>query len=254
MFRRTDVQSLSVWSRGLPRYQNVVKFSTIYYSSTPYRLNSIYQYITAISTSLRRSILSVALWHLSDCLWLKSLAAGMCILHWSHRGNSSGTSCMMSTFNFKCPYMKCSPSIHGVFSLSGNLSTGNSTNFIIRRNYNIYISSPPPPTSTPLTWGSTISCELSIWCRREEAVIVPPQSLQLTLVLLLYQKVGPYPVALRLHSSTTCWTQMNPGVHIIALVFLRFVCTPTLSKILTMAANTVCTHIGLCPTICPSFA
>ena len=81
-----------------------------------------------------------------------------------------------------------------------------------------------------------------------------PNSSQHTLVLFFYQKVGPSPVAHRLYAPSPCCTQMNPGVHIIALVLFRFVCKLTLSKILTIVVRNDCTHIGSFPDIRPSSA
>ena len=60
MFRRTAGQSSSIWSMGCPRYWKVRTFSIISSPSSSSRLN------VNISTSLRRSLLSVDSWHLSD--------------------------------------------------------------------------------------------------------------------------------------------------------------------------------------------
>ena len=61
----------------------------------------------------------------------------MCILHWLHRGNGSGTSYNMATLNFQCQNMKCSLNLPVFFALAGKPSTGHSTNFGIRGNYNL---------------------------------------------------------------------------------------------------------------------
>ena len=119
MFCRTSLQSPSVWSRGLPRYRNVGTFFTIPPPSPPSRLNSIFPHLSAISTSLSQILLSVGLSHLFECRCLKIPAAGMCISHWSHRGNGSGPSCKMATFDFQCQNMKCSLNIPGVFPWPG---------------------------------------------------------------------------------------------------------------------------------------
>ena len=150
MFRRTAGKSSSVWSRGLPRYRNFITFYNLSNNSTPSRLNSISPHISDISTSLRQSLIYVALLHLSICMCLKSLASGMCIPHWSHHGNGSGPSCMMATFTFQCRYMKCSLIFPGVLALARHSYTRNSINSIIRRKDTLYISGPPPPKYTSL--------------------------------------------------------------------------------------------------------
>ena len=93
-----------------------------------------------------------------------------------------------------------------------------------------------------------------MWYQREYVDIFPPHSLQVILVLSLSQKVVPFPVALCLWSSAPCWTQINIDVHNIDLVFIRFVCSLTLSDILTMAVSDLFTQIGLHPAIRPSYA
>ena len=191
MFRRTASQSSSVWYMGLPRYRKFSTFSILSSPSLPSILKYIPPHVSDISTSLCRILLSIALWHLSDCLCFKIMAAVMCMPHWSHCGNGSGPSFMMSTFDFQCRYMKFSLSLPRVFALAGHTSTGHSTDFRIRRNGILYISVPPSPTSTPLTRGSNIPCDLSILCQREEAASAPQKSSQPTLVLFLSWKVAP---------------------------------------------------------------
>ena len=76
-----------------------------------------------------------------------------------------------------------------------------------------------------------------LYYRREEAVIVSPRSEQCTLVLFISRKIGPSPVAYRLYTLAPCCSQMNPGVHITALVLFRFVFKPTLSNMLTIFSD-----------------
>ena len=80
-----------------------------------------------------------------------------------------------------------------------------------------------------------------MWQRREDPDIVSLHSAQLNLVLFRSQKAEPSPVALLLYASAPCWNQINPGAKTIDLVFLRFVWSPTLSNIVTMAVRVVCT-------------
>ena len=176
MFCRTAGQSSFVWSRCRPRYRKVITLSTRLSPSSPSRLTSIYQHIVAISTSLRQSLFSVDLWHLYDCRCLKSLAACMCIPHWSHHGNASGPYWNIATLYLQWLNIKCSLSIPGVFALAGHPSTGQSTDFTIRGNDTLYTSSLPPMTSTPLICVNTLPYTLYISCRMEEASIVLPHT------------------------------------------------------------------------------
>ena len=161
MLRLTPLQSLSVCSRDHPIY---LKFSTPYTGappSIPYRLKSISPYLSAIYTPPCISRISVELLHISIHMCLISRAAGICIPQWSHLGSGSGPSCIIATFDFQCRYMKCSMSLPGLFSLNKHPSTRKATKFSTLRKYTTYVSSHPPPKSTPLVYGRTISCVIS---------------------------------------------------------------------------------------------
>ena len=117
MFCLTAFQLSSIWSRVLPRYLDIATPPTILSPSSPFILNFISPHLAAISTSLRLSHISITFLHLYIRLCLNSLAAGMCILHWSHLGSSSDPSFMIFTFNFQCRYIKFSLSLPGFFHL-----------------------------------------------------------------------------------------------------------------------------------------
>ena len=143
-----------------------LKVSTPYTNASPsplYRLNSISLRLSFISTYLCMIRLYIALLHLSVRLCLNSLASGICIPHLSHIGSGSGPSCKIVTFHFRCQHMKCSISLPGLFSLSGHISTGHSTNLNTRIKYITYFSIPPWSTSNPLFCGRTVPCYLSMW-------------------------------------------------------------------------------------------
>ena len=196
MFCLTAGQSSSVWSRVCPRQLKVPTTSTIFPPSSPYRMNFNSPHLTAISTYLCLSLLSVVLFYLSVHLCLNSLASVIWIWHRSHIGSGSGPSCKISTFDFQCQHMKWSLSLPGLFYLARHTSTGHSTGFKIRGKDTTYVSEPPPPASNPLLCGRTIQCDLSMWWLRDYYAIVSPYSTQLNQVLFLYPKVPTSPVAL----------------------------------------------------------
>ena len=244
MFFLINGQSYFVWSRGHPI---CLKFATTSISVYPchiYRLKSISPYLSAISTSLCLSRISLVLLHLSVHLCLRSLAAGIFIPQRSHLCSGSGPSCSIATSNFQCRYMNCSLRLPGLFSLSGNPSTGHITDFSTCGKDTLYVSSAPTLTSTPLCCGRNIPCVLYMWWWREDSAIALPYSSQLILVLLFYPKVSPSPIALLLYENVSCWPQINPRVHTIALVLPRFVWRSTLLNILTISVRVVCTNFA----------
>ena len=107
MFHIITGKSLSVWSRGRPRYLKVFTPSIISPPSPPYRMNFIYMHLSYIFTYLCMSCLFFYLLYISICLCLNSLDTGICIAHWSHLSSSFGTSCRIATFDLQCQYMKC---------------------------------------------------------------------------------------------------------------------------------------------------
>ena len=248
VFRLISGQSLSVWSRGLPRYLKFATPSTNTYPYPPYSLNSIYTHLSSISTSLYMSRTSVALLHIYFRLCLSSLAAGICIPKWSHLGSGSGLSCRIYTFDCQCWYMKCSLIL---FDLSGYLSTGHAASFSTHGKDTLYVSGPPTPASNPLLFDRTIPRVLSMWWKREDAIISPLNSSQLTLVLFRSPKVTPSPLALLLYVNIPRFPQRNPCVNTIDLVLPIFFWSPTLLNILTIASRFFFTHMVLFPAICP---
>ena len=101
--------------------------------------------------------------------------------------------------------------------------------------------------SIPLFYGRTMPCDLYIWWQMEESAIVPPHSAQLSMFLFLSLKLSPSPVTLLLYTSVPCWTQMNPGVHTIALVLTRFFGSPPSLKCLPWLAVSFGTRWGCAP-------
>ena len=93
-----------------------------------------------------------------------------------------------------------------------------------------------------------------MWWRSDDVAITVTHSLQLTLVFFRSLIVYPYPVSLCLCAATNSCPYMNPGVHTIELVLLRFIYNPTHSKILTTTVRVFCTHMGLRTTMRPSSA
>ena len=253
-FRRTSNQLSYVWSRGCPRYLNCVTASTRSPPSLTYKLNSIFPDLPDISTSLRRKHIYVSLPHMSVLLCLYIRAAGMCIPQWSYRGIGVGPSCRIAIFAFQCRYIECSLILPGLCDLSGNPSTWHATDFNTHGKDTTYFSGPPPPPSAPRVRGMTITWALSMWWQSDNAVIVVLHSSQLTLVFFHYLKLAPSPYSLCFYVATSCSPHTNHGVHTIALVLPRLVCSPTLSNILTTAISVVCTQIGLRPDMRPPSA
>ena len=174
MFRLIAGQSSSVLSRGCTMYLKFATTSTSAPPSPPYSMNSISLHLSDISTSLYLSRIYVDLLNISVYIYLISLAAGTFISHWLHLVSGSGPYCRTSTFDFQYQYMDCYLIPPGLFALSGNPSTGHKTDFSTRGKYTLYVSVPPSPTSTPLFYGKTIPCVLSICWRREDASTTPP--------------------------------------------------------------------------------
>ena len=86
--------------------------------------------------------------------------------------------------------MKCSLSLHGLFALDRNISTGHANYFSTCGKDTLYVSCPPLPTSTSLICGRTIPCILSMWWR-EDAAITPPKFLVTYPGFILLPKCGP---------------------------------------------------------------
>ena len=175
----------------------------------------------------------------------------MCIPQWSHCGRGVGISCRISIFAFQLRYIKCSLSLPELYVLAGHPSIGHATDFNNRGKETMYVSGPPPTTSTPKVCGMNILWTRSMWWRSDNTDIVTPHSLKLTLVFFCYLNVIPYLFSLHLYSTTPCCPYMNPGVNAIYSVLPRFVCSTTLSNILTTTVSVVCNQMGVWPDIQP---
>ena len=149
--------------------------------------------------------------------------------------------------------MKFSLSIPRVFALAGHPLTGHSTNLRIRGNNTLYIPGPPPPTSTPLTWVSTIPCDLSIWFLEARRVHCTPVLFVTYPGSLPFLKYGSLPCKYLLVRLNSLMNPNEPRSSHHWLGLAQVLCRPTLSKILTMSVNAVCTQIGLRPAIRQSY-
>ena len=115
--------------QGTPKVFELIHPSTSATPSLPYKLNSIYLDLSAISTYLWSKQISVAISYLAVLLCLHIRASGMCIPQWLHRGRSIGSSCRIYLFSFQLWYIKCSLSLPRLCALSGNPYTGHATKF-----------------------------------------------------------------------------------------------------------------------------
>ena len=148
MFWKIAVHSSSVCSRVCPSYLNCSTPSTNSSPSPSHMLNSISPDLCYSSNSLHCRHISVSLSNLSICMFRPNLAAGMCILHWSHCGIGVRTSCRISILDFQCLYMNFSLSLHGLCVLAVHPSTGNTTDVNTCGKDTTYVSDPPPPMFT----------------------------------------------------------------------------------------------------------
>ena len=142
-----------------------LKVATPSTSASPYLtyiLNSISTYLSAISTSIPISLISVALFHISSLMCSIKRADGICIPHLSHLGSGSAPSCIIVTFSFQCQYMKFSIITPGLFTLSGHPYMGHATNFGTRGKYTMYVSGHLPQIFTPCIYQDYFVCSLRV--------------------------------------------------------------------------------------------
>ena len=101
---------------------------------------------------------------------------------------------------------------------------------------------PPPTLSTPLICGMQMPWIRAMCVLIYDITTLTPHSLQLTRAFFLFQKVSPSTVACWLCAVSPHFSQLNPGIHTISLVFFRLVSSPILWNISTVTVNTSWTH------------
>ena len=169
-----------------------------------------------------------------------------------HCGNGVGPSYRIANLAFQCLHIKFYRSFPGMWSLSGQPSTGQDTEIRTWGKDTTYVSLPLYPISTSPICARLLPWIISMWCRSEDATIVMPHSSQLTLFIFRSGKVLPSPANCHLYISLSRCPQMNLGVHFMDLVLTRFVYSSTHSNIHINLIRVPCTQIGFLPAMRPS--
>ena len=111
--------------------------------------------------------------------------AGMCIPHKSQRGRGSFPSWTTATCDQNCWHMKCYCSRPALCYTAGHPSTGHITDCSILGKDTTYLVGSPPPSLTPLIWGTQMPFKRAMFCLRYDDATITPHLVQLTRILFL---------------------------------------------------------------------